>query len=117
MNAHTSRGELLKRDALALLEATRETVILRARRIFVAHLLEHGEATADAARHGLDLRGINPVALGCVPGPLARAGIIRKVGFEQSTRSEAHARPVALCGFFGIAQRRCHGKPRTLNPR
>jgi hypothetical protein len=40
--------------------------------------------------------GIDPRYLGTVPGPLARAGIITRVGFDRSCRPSRHASIVSL---------------------
>jgi hypothetical protein len=56
-----------------------------------------GQATADDVRDALDLpEGIDPVCLGAVPIALARAGIVRRVGYVPTCRPDAHARPVSL---------------------
>ena len=94
MNAAT--GAARKADALATLEAARETIILQARRALLRCLLEHGAATLDDVRSRLDTSGVNPTCLGCVPGPLARARIIRRTGYRTSARPEARARVVAV---------------------
>ncbi|MBN2559401.1 MAG: hypothetical protein JXQ75_00525 [Phycisphaerae bacterium] len=71
--------------------------MLRGRRALLVALLENGEATADHVRNALKLpEGINPVCLGVVPVPLARAGIIEPAGFTKSRRARAHARPVQI---------------------
>lgn len=93
----TADGEARKLDAHALLEARREVYVLRGRRALLAALLARGEATADDVRDAVELPDeINPVCLGVVPGLLARAGIIERVGFAESRRPDAHARPVSV---------------------
>ncbi len=93
----TADGEARKLDAHALLEARREVYVLRGRRVLLQRLLDAGEATADDVRDAVELPDrINPVCLGVVPGPLARAGIIERVGFVESRRPDAHARPVSV---------------------
>lgn len=93
----TAAGEARKLDAHALLEARREIFILRGRRALLAAMLGRGEATADDVRRAVALPdGIDPVCLGVVPGELARAGIIERVGFHTTARPEAHARPVSI---------------------
>lgn len=90
-------GKARKLDAHALLEARREVYVLRGRRALLAALLAGGDATADDVRDAVELPDeINPVCLGVVPGPLARAGIIERVGFAESRRPDAHARPVSV---------------------
>lgn len=93
----TADGEARKLDAHALLEARREVYVLRGRRALLARLLDAPEATADDVRAAVELPdAINLVCLGVVPGPLARAGIIERVGFAESRRPDAHARPVSV---------------------
>lgn len=93
---NTATGEKLKADALATLEAARETVILRARRALVLRLLVNGAATLDDVRANIDLGAANPSALGAVPGSLARANIIRCAGYRPAARPAARARIVTL---------------------
>lgn len=91
----TTEGERRKLDAHATLEARRELYVNRGRRVLLAALLRRGVATADDVREGVELpAGVNPVCLGSVPGHLARAGIIRRRDFVNTTRTAGHARPV-----------------------
>jgi len=93
----TADGEARKLDAHALLETRREVYVLRGRRALLRRVLDAPEATADDVRDAVELPDeINPVCLGVVPGPLARAGIIERVGFAESRRPDAHARPVSV---------------------
>lgn len=86
-----------KEEALANHEAHRGRILLRARHIFLGHLLEHGQVTADNLHDKIEIPdGINPVCLGSVPGLFARGLIIRRCGYVESTRREAHARPVSV---------------------
>jgi len=93
----TAEGERRKADAFATLDAHREVYTRRSRRALLRTLLELGEATADDVRDSVELPpGIDPKCFGSVPGPLARAGIIRAAGFTKTCRPMAHARPVTL---------------------
>ena len=90
-------GEARKLDALALLADRRDLIVLRGRRAPLAAMLAVGQATADDVQDALDMPdGIDPVCLGAVPGALARAGIIRRVGYAPTCRPGAHARPVSV---------------------
>ncbi|NOY42981.1 MAG: hypothetical protein GXP26_14240 [Planctomycetes bacterium] len=90
-------GNARKQAAHVLLEARREQYICAARRVLLLRLLEHGTATIDDVRDAIELpTGIDPKCFGAVPGHLARAGIIRRVGFATTTRAIAHARPVTV---------------------
>lgn len=95
--AQTASGEDRKLGTHALLEIRREVYVLRGRRARLRRLLDAGEATADDVRDAVELPDeINPVCLGVVPGVLARVGIIERVGFAESRRPDAHARPVSV---------------------
>jgi hypothetical protein len=91
--AGQQEGERRKDAAHALLEARREVYLRRARRALLWRLLEVGTATADdvADRLGPAPEGIDRRFLGTVPGPLARAGIIRRADFVPSARPSRHA--------------------------
>lgn len=87
-----------RRDrVLDVLAELRDLHVLRGRRALLTALLAHGTATADDVRAGVDLpANIDPVCLGSVPLPLARAGIVERAGYVPTTRRLAHARPVAI---------------------
>ena len=89
-------GELLKREALTLLEARREVYVLRGRRALLGALLCSGTATADDVRDAVELPpGINPKLFGSVPGSLAKAGIIRASRLCQNV---PYRGPCSPCG-------------------
>lgn len=99
MNTHTYPTEAERRKVAAhkLLEARRALHVLRGRRALLGKLLADGTATADDVRAAVELPpDIDPKCLGAVPGALARAGIIRRVGFASTNRAAAHARPVSV---------------------
>jgi hypothetical protein len=90
-------GERRKRKALTLLEARRRVYVRRGRRALLSQLLASGTATADDVRAAVELpRGIGPRCYGAVPTALAKAGLIRAVGYRPSERPEAHGRPVTI---------------------
>ncbi len=96
MDSHLE-GERRKLDAQALLAVRRAEVVRRAQGALIVALWDSATATIDDVRDAVDVpAGIDPVCLGAAPGPLARAGIIRRVGFEPSRRPAAHARPVSV---------------------
>jgi len=97
-------GERRKDAAHYLLESRREIYIRRARRALLLRLLEAGTATADdvAERIGLSPDGIDPRFLGTVPGPLARARLIRRAGFVSSARPSRHA---SILSIWELADR------------
>ena len=84
-------GERRKRDKLAMLEAQREVFVNRGRRALLGRLLAAGTATADDVMAAVTLPAeIDPRCFGAVPGPLAKAGIIRFVEFVKSARPQRH---------------------------
>lgn len=90
-------GEARRDEALALLANRRDLYVLRGRRALLTAVLAVGQATADDVRDALELPAdIDPVCLGAVPVALARAGIVRRVGYVPTCRPDAHARPVSL---------------------
>lgn len=93
------RNGMRRRDAAhAVLETRRESVIRQARRVLLTVLLERGEATADDVYAGITVpSGVDPVCLGCVPGPLARAAIIAATGrYVRSSRPIRHASDIRV---------------------
>jgi hypothetical protein len=92
-----AEGERRKTHALSTLAARRALYVLRGRRALIGELFEHGEATIDAARRKVPIPDeVSPKLFGAVPGELARAAIIARAGFAQTTRPEAHARPLSV---------------------
>ncbi len=88
-------GEQLRDAAHAKLVAYRSAIIRRGQTALLNTLLEKG--TADDVRAAIVLPpDIDPVCLGAVPGTLAKAHIIERVGFVPSARAGAHARPVSV---------------------
>ena len=90
-------GEAPKRAALRLLEARRARLIRAGRRALLLKLLDGRPASADDVRAAVPTPpGICPKFFGAVPGELARARIIRRVGFVPTARRVAHARQLSL---------------------
>lgn len=95
--ANRREGEGWRDTAHAILQARRDVIVLRARRVLLLTLLERGTATADDVREAIDLpAAVDPVCFGAVPGTLARAGIIRRDGYVPTSRADAHARIVSV---------------------
>lgn len=91
------QGERRKRLALDLLEVNRADYVLLGRRALVQAAMANGTATADDVRDCVELpKGISPKMFGCIPRPLALAGIIYAVGDEVTRRPQAHARKVTI---------------------
>ena len=100
-------GERRKQSILLALAARRETYVSRGRRALLARLLSHGTATADDVRRAVGLpTGVDARCLGSVPGPLARAGLIRLAGYEKSARRERHASIIAVWEMLDAAAAR-----------
>jgi hypothetical protein len=96
-DADRANGEARKLDALNVLAEHRGLYVLRGRRALLTALLAVGEATADYVRAAVELPlGIGPRCYGLVPGALAKAGTICRVGFVPTCRPDAHARPVSV---------------------
>jgi hypothetical protein len=92
-----AEAERRKANALDTLAARRELYVNRGRRALLAAVLRQGTATADDVRAAVQLPGdVSPKCFGSVPGPLARAGIIRHSDFTVTARPVAHARPVTV---------------------
>lgn len=90
-------GERRKGEAFANLEAHREVILLKSRRVFATVLLEKGRATIDDVRSVIVLPAeMNPTCFGPVATPFARQRFIERAGFTETTRSEGHARPVSI---------------------
>ncbi len=95
--AARNEGQRRKGNALTSLGACRGRLMIRARRALLMPLLAGITATIDEVREAIELpQGVDPTAFGAVPGPLARMGIIRRVGYVPTCRPGAHARPVTV---------------------
>ncbi len=96
--AGRAAGERRKDAAHALLTVRRDSLIRRARRALLIRLLDVGTATADDVADGIGPSDpdIDPRWLGTVPGPLATAGIIRRIGYDQSSRPIRHASVISV---------------------
>lgn len=104
-DAGRSNGERRKDYAHALLAAQRALYVLRGRRALLSALLCSGTASADDVRDAVELpAGLSPKFFGVVPGPLAIARIIRRVGFTSTSRPTAHARPVSVWELVDAAK-------------
>lgn len=101
-------GERRKGEAFANLEAHRDFILLKARRVFAEVLIEKGRCTIDDVRAAIELpAGLNPVCFGPVPTLFARQRFIERVGFMDTTRAEARCRPVSIWELkspHGVAQ-------------
>lgn len=96
-NFDRAEGARRKDDELERLAKLRALHVLRGRRALLSAMLAHGTATADDVRAAVDLPArVNPVCLGAVAPPSAKAGIITLAGFAQTSRPTAHARPVSV---------------------
>jgi hypothetical protein len=93
-------GERRKREQLARLAERRAVYVRRGRRALLLQLLAGRTATADDVRAAIQLPpGLDPRCLGAVPIALAEAGIIERVDYTPSMRSERHASIIAVWGL------------------
>lgn len=119
--AGLKEGLRRKQEAFANFEASREPLLLKARRALVTKALSSGTATADDVRkvvevpHRMDLR-----FFGDVPTQLAKARIIRCVDRTRSTRPEAHGREIKVWAIVdreaALAWLRTHPDPDAPTP-
>jgi hypothetical protein len=94
---NVAEGEACRDAALNLLRVHRAAIIRDLTRAAVRLALERGEITADDVRAVAPIPpGIRPVVVGAAIRDLADAGIIHRVGYRNSTRPAAHARPLAV---------------------
>lgn len=90
-------GEARKQERHTMLRERRAVYVRRAQRALLARLLASETATADDVYQSVELPpSIDPRCLGAVPGSLARAGIIRSLGYAKSARPERHASPIQV---------------------
>ena len=111
-----AQGEKLKQQAFQFVEANREAFVLKARRCLLTEGIRLGRVTIDDVREIVPLpAGVNPKTFGCVPTPLANAGIIEFAGYEKTTRKVAHARRNVIWGMKDDAAAKrwlhCHPDP------
>jgi hypothetical protein len=91
------KDEEKKQERLTLLRERRAIHVRRGQRALLARLLSGETATADYVYESVELPpSIDPRCLGAVPGSLARAGIIRSLGYIKSARPERHASPIQV---------------------
>jgi hypothetical protein len=95
-NSGRAEGERRKAHQLDNLEAHREVYVHRGRRALIEKCLRDGIATADDVRTVELPEGMDPRCFGAVPGPLARAGIIRRADFGKSNRRQRNASYISI---------------------
>lgn len=91
-------GRKLKDEALSLHERYSKRFVLTGRRLMLRLLMhEAASLTVDAVRARLPLpTGIDPKTYAAIPAGLAALKLIESTGFMESTRPEAHCRPVRI---------------------
>lgn len=90
-------GESLRDGALSLLRARRADLIRKCTAAAIRVALDRGEVCADDVRAVVTIPAdLSPKLVGVVFRDLADAGILRRVGFQNSTRPAAHARPLSV---------------------
>lgn len=94
---HNSSASAVRDAAIELLEERRHELVNGGRRELVRRLLKCDTATIDDVRADIELpQTMDPRCLGAVPGALAKAGIIMRIGSAPTRRSAAHARPISV---------------------
>jgi len=92
-----TEAEARRDAALNRLRVHRAAIIRDLTRAAVRLALERDEITADEVRAVVPIPPcIRPVVVGAAIRDLADAGIIRRVGYRNSKRPAAHARPLAV---------------------
>lgn len=90
-------GERRRDSAFRKLEAHRDHLIRAGRRAMLLAALANGRTSIEDARAVVPVPPmVDPKFFGSVPGPLAEAGILKRIGYRPTTRAEGHARPVSL---------------------
>lgn len=91
-----------KQEAFDLFEQHRADILLKARRIFLLHLINTGkDSTIEFLRDLVPLpSGYDPKMFGAVPQPFAKRAIIKKVGTTTTIRPEAHGRDISIWSLF-----------------
>lgn len=90
-------GEARRDAALNLLRVRRADLIRECTAAALRVALDRGEVCADDVRAVVPIPAdISPKLVGVVFRDLADAGILRRAGFQNSTRPAAHARPLSL---------------------
>lgn len=96
-HAGATEGARLKEQQLDCLRELRAVYVRRGQRLLVERLLRHETGSIDNVRDNIDIpSNVNPTCLGAVPGTLAKAGIIERVGFRNTDHPKGHARPVSV---------------------
>ena len=90
-------GEARRDESLNLLRARRAELIRECTAAALRIALERGEVCAADVRAVVTIPpDINPVFVGVVFRDLAFTGILRRDRFQNSTRPDAHARPLPI---------------------
>jgi hypothetical protein len=93
VNPH--EGERLRDEAMARLRVKRRSLIVEAKRVALQLALEHHRISVDDVRPLITIPpGITGKYLGAVFRDLKDAGFLRSLGYQASSRKEAHARPI-----------------------
>jgi hypothetical protein len=94
---NAEKGEARRDAALNLLRVRRADLIRECTSAALRVALDRGEVCADDVRAVVPIPAdISPKLVGCVFRDMADAGILRRAGFQSSTRPAAHARPISL---------------------
>lgn len=92
---------------LTIHEIEHQQFMLRMQRTLTEIVLTGDTVTVDDLRKHVTIPASVPgVALGAIPKALVSAGAIRRAGFVESSRPEAHARPVSVWALNDAAAAR-----------
>ena len=98
-----TEAEARRDAALNRLRVHRAAIIRDLTRAAVRLVLERHEITADDVRAVVPIPpGIKPVVVGAVFRDLADAGILCRVGYRNSKRPVAHARPLTVWRLINV---------------
>lgn len=90
-------GETRRDAALNMLRAHRADIVRECKTAALRVALDRGEVCADDVRAVVPIpSGVSPKLVGCAFRDLADAGVLRRIGFRNSNRPAAHARPVSV---------------------
>lgn len=87
-----------EQKVLPLFEASRADWLAAARRVALDHAKKHGQVTID------DVRNLCPPPDDIDPrvmGAVLAGKLFRKIGYQNSSRSDCHGRPI---GVFAVAE-------------
>lgn len=99
-----AEGEALRDAALAVLRVHRSELVRALQITALRVALQRGTVTADDVRGLVEIpTGTSPKVVGAAFRDLALSGILRRTGYQNSTRAKAHARPLTVWALADAA--------------